>query len=709
MVASAPQTQSQSQSQSQSQPPSAEEEALKRNTDCVYFLASPLTCKKGSECEYRHSDIARVNPRDCWYWLHGNCLNPKCGFRHPPLDGLMGTQVPTSTGPPTPSAPSAPISQAATGPASHVPNASTKQAVPCIFFQKGYCLKGDWCPFLHAPNSANTKAISVPVTTSAVEPANIKKPFSGVEKPVQQKATPVNVAKSLNDTTWAKPLAEVESAARNESAVSRRAPQTSGTTLFSGYRTATPVPNGNPVSWSSRAQQSHLLDEPESMNSKDTEEVSREPSPGFDVLVDDEGRDSEFYPGEDRYGMSVEHEPGTEYEIGRSAADYSLMGAGDDDRYQDPHGYDSFEHHKGQYAWEQHGASSERMPGGSYRERRLYGRPESLGQVDEQDLRHRLAKHKKPNGLRSVISHEHGRDMHVRDRNYQGLHRDEHRSSSRENSLGSRLRGRIRLPGRSSSPNNRDMIRSTGRISSHQGRIGDRIKGRSEEAFDNGVKNYRGADSRRDFIGENNANFASPKSLSELKNQKNPESISQHVTDQHSLGKRKHLMTDRHQLSGSDLSFDGPKPLEEILKRKRRETSGTIVGRNSSSTEGVIGEKKEEERGGVTDESIGYNKEVDKSTSVQTMEAGEMKPASASSDLHPVASKLEAEDGILGEDGVDPESEPYEQRDGESDYEPMGGEDYVMYDGENGDAVGEYVDEEEDDEDFAKKMGVMYS
>uniref|UniRef100_A0A5B7CDF7 Putative zinc finger CCCH domain-containing protein 17 isoform X1 n=1 Tax=Davidia involucrata TaxID=16924 RepID=A0A5B7CDF7_DAVIN len=62
---------------------SAEEEALKRNTDCVYFLASPLTCKKGSDCEYRHSDIARVNPRDCWFWLNGNCLNPKCGFRHP--------------------------------------------------------------------------------------------------------------------------------------------------------------------------------------------------------------------------------------------------------------------------------------------------------------------------------------------------------------------------------------------------------------------------------------------------------------------------------------------------------------------------------------------------------------------------------------------------------------------------------------------------
>lgn len=34
--------------QQQQLPISAEEEALKRNTDCVYFLASPLTCKKVS-------------------------------------------------------------------------------------------------------------------------------------------------------------------------------------------------------------------------------------------------------------------------------------------------------------------------------------------------------------------------------------------------------------------------------------------------------------------------------------------------------------------------------------------------------------------------------------------------------------------------------------------------------------------------------------
>lgn len=38
---------------------------------------------QGSECEYRHSEYARMNPRDCFYWMNGNCLNPKCGFRHP--------------------------------------------------------------------------------------------------------------------------------------------------------------------------------------------------------------------------------------------------------------------------------------------------------------------------------------------------------------------------------------------------------------------------------------------------------------------------------------------------------------------------------------------------------------------------------------------------------------------------------------------------
>ncbi|KAL8152541.1 hypothetical protein V2J09_010301 [Rumex salicifolius] len=114
-----------------------DEELLKRNTDCVYFLASPFTCKKGADCEYRHSEMARLNPRDCWYWLSGSCLNPTCGFRHPPVD--MHTEAPAEVEP--------------------LPNLSSfppsKNKVPCYFYCNGYCNKGDKCLFLHSPEDTS--------------------------------------------------------------------------------------------------------------------------------------------------------------------------------------------------------------------------------------------------------------------------------------------------------------------------------------------------------------------------------------------------------------------------------------------------------------------------------------------------------------------------------------------------------------------------
>ncbi|GKC56902.1 zinc finger CCCH domain-containing protein 17, partial [Tanacetum coccineum] len=153
-----------------------EDEFLKRNTDCVYFLASPLTCKKhvangddvmadngnGSECEYRHSEIARLNPRDCYYWLSGNCLNPKCAFRHPPLDGLLGAEVPAFAGPPVPPAPG-------------------KQGVACYYFQKGFCSKGPLCPFLHGPPSI---AAQPTPPNPVAKPSEV--PSTGPEKPAQE-------------------------------------------------------------------------------------------------------------------------------------------------------------------------------------------------------------------------------------------------------------------------------------------------------------------------------------------------------------------------------------------------------------------------------------------------------------------------------------------------------------------------------------------
>lgn len=114
-----------------------EEELIKRNTDCVYFLASPFTCKKGVECEYRHSDMARLNPRDCWYWLSGNCLNPTCAFRHPPLE--IHNEGSTEAAPDLLNQSSMP---------------ATKTTVPCYYYYQGFCSKGDQCPFRHEPANA---------------------------------------------------------------------------------------------------------------------------------------------------------------------------------------------------------------------------------------------------------------------------------------------------------------------------------------------------------------------------------------------------------------------------------------------------------------------------------------------------------------------------------------------------------------------------
>ncbi|KAL5698069.1 hypothetical protein ACHQM5_029153 [Ranunculus cassubicifolius] len=115
-----------------------EDDLKKRNTDCVYFLASPLTCKKGIECEFRHSEIARLNPRDCWYWLSGSCLNPTCAFRHPPVEGRSENPAEPASQPQQPPAP------------------VIKNNFPCYFYFNGFCNKGDNCPFLHSPNSGSS-------------------------------------------------------------------------------------------------------------------------------------------------------------------------------------------------------------------------------------------------------------------------------------------------------------------------------------------------------------------------------------------------------------------------------------------------------------------------------------------------------------------------------------------------------------------------
>ncbi|KAL3532360.1 hypothetical protein ACH5RR_005881 [Cinchona calisaya] len=98
------------------------------------FNAFPLLNKEnGIECEYRHSEMARLNPRDCWYWLAGSCLNPSCAFRHPPLDGCTETASESASA----------RHQSAL--------AVNKTNVACYYYYNGYCNKGERCIFMHGP------------------------------------------------------------------------------------------------------------------------------------------------------------------------------------------------------------------------------------------------------------------------------------------------------------------------------------------------------------------------------------------------------------------------------------------------------------------------------------------------------------------------------------------------------------------------------
>ncbi|XP_071928322.1 zinc finger CCCH domain-containing protein 17-like [Coffea arabica] len=705
----------------------AEEEALKRNTDCVYFLASPLTCKKGSECEYRHSDIARVNPRDCWYWLHGNCLNPKCGFRHPPLDGLLGTQMPN------PVVTSVPASQPATTPAASVSYASGKQGVPCVFFQKGICLKGDWCPFLHAPNSANNKQSQEAIPAS--EPPVFKKTFGSLEKGTQdKKITQTSGLKSAELTTQAKPILKVESApAKKETNNSKRLPPSGVDNELRGYRPVDTANNGNRVSWTTHVQQQQPLqvnDHTTTLNSKDLEEPSREPSPGFDVLVDNELGDSDYYHTEDHFGRSRDHEEMNEYYDGRSG-DYGSLLDADRDIYRDSRGYDSYEQLQGQYGWEQRRSSSERMSGVlAYPEQRRYSMADSPDQIDESDLRHHLSKHRRVNGLRSVINHDYPHER-PDEQGHQGSRRDLRQDRDRrDSSLSSRLRGRIKIPGASSSPTDVSDLRSdkeTERRRERSGlspggsqvpsRLRDRIKGKVQEDFNNDGRNNRGLRMRTDMISDNNIDFAAPKSLAELKSSKSADG-----SDQQSMGKRKYSKIDYQQQAGEDLSFEGPKPLEEILKRKRK--SDSVVsgsGMTSQYAEDNSQRKADESSKQVVhfspsknDSSLPHkeNEEYKLASGVKSVSEGAQSGDSQS--LSHGKNGGEVEEGLIVDDATKVrEPEAYDHGDEDFDYEQGDGDNYNVDEGENGDAEEEYLDDEDggddgDDDDFAKKMGVMY-
>ncbi|CAI9096905.1 OLC1v1033155C2 [Oldenlandia corymbosa var. corymbosa] len=656
-----------------------------------------------------------MNPRDCWYWLNGNCLNPKCSFRHPPLDGLLGTQMPNPVGAPGPASQPA---IAPTAPASGSFPAG-KQGVACIFFQKGTCFKGDWCPFSHGTNPASNKVPQTQAAVPATEPSIFKKTF-GLEKCTEEKKAPhINNLKPVELTNQTNMINKVEPASAKQDLSSKKTFQHSSGIVDEPHRnrpTDTRLPiDGSRVNMPNRVQQPLQVNHrATTLNGKDAEEVSREPSPGFDVLVDNEPGDSDYYHNnEDQFVRARDRDGMIEYFDGHSA-DYSARVDADHALYRDSRAYDSHERPHGRYASEQHRSSKPMSGGLGHQERRRYGRGDSPDQGDHSDLRHRLSKHRRGNGLRSVINHDSARER-PDERRHQVSQRDLGRDRERqEHSLSSRLRGRIKIPATDGTDQrlSRDVERGreySGRLSPGRSqvssRLRDRIKGLVQDGTNNDGRIDRGPLVRRDFLGDNYGNFSAPRSLSELKSQRSADGFDQQVT-----GKRKFMKSDYQQQTGEDLSFEGPKPLEEILKRKRGAGTAEFEGNQTSNSIGSNIQERNEEAHDLDSRNIGSDVALHKNEDYKSEDgkiASEALPDGKS--LSHNINEAEVEDGMIVEDGgEDQDPEAYDQ--GEEEYEEyeQGDEDnYNLDETENLDGEEEeYLDE--DDDEFAKKMGVLY-
>lgn len=371
-----------------------DEEAQKRNTDCVYFLASPLTCKKGNECEYRHSESARINPRHCWYWLSGNCLNPHCAFRHPPLEGH-----PTTSGA---------ESLTASG-------SSNKSRVPCYYFFQGYCAKGDQCLFMHVPPFGGNQAVSTSQKTTKVtgmgeesQPVEKTAPSgadNGTVKPTSMQSTSAEVQLLTEGKRIAEAGPPPGHAKRDQHAPERSLPEAE----FNPINMLDPP--DNELSFVTRSHVHEVQPTDDWLdNDMESEDWLEESSPGFDVLVDD-GPEQLGYQEEAEYLSNFDMEQGQELTHGRERIipmtdemlhiDY--IGMHDDLCYIEggnQYGYRSYDPYEeqrhssyDQVNWHKRKTFDGRVPEGKViSEKRGLSLERYSRQSEKPDLRHRLGK-----------------------------------------------------------------------------------------------------------------------------------------------------------------------------------------------------------------------------------------------------------------------------------------------------------------------------
>ncbi|CAN6245496.1 unnamed protein product [Urochloa humidicola] len=648
--------------------PDEEEARRRRSTDCIYFLASPLTCKKGGDCEFRHSDAARMNPRDCWYWFNGNCANPKCSFRHPPLDNLLGA-------PTTPRAPQQPAPQVSV-PAQAHGSIPAKQGVPCYYFQKGMCAKGDRCAFSHGPQSAGNPApqpaAAAKVFTPALQPnPQLKKSWTK-PSPSAQQNTPAGMPdKSKLSAHDAKPIQKQHVTSRVDHS----------SRIYQNY--------------SKHYQPQHSVQDDLTENSTEVGEYVREPSAGSGVPV-----------------SSVDDDSEQSFKGNHSSYHHRTNGTG---MTRQTHG--------GYEPERSYRSSAERL---SSEKRISHREPMPAAATGGSDLRHRLLKQRRlNNNPRSTEAPDTNDPYPKRE------HNDEHRRRGEEHDgplSRSRLRDRIRLPGETSfdrigSRSEKEWDRgprgrlSPPRHSDLRGKLHERLKARSaEEIPGNSAKSLVAKASSSEDAGS--LNFAGPKSLAELKAKKGVGSSTGEDAIIKGIGSSP--LTSGIISSREPAPFEGPKPLSAILKRKREESSenadahsGSIqedddaagmdeesqVLANDMFGENMEGDREEgQEEAFLPEDDVAYDDNVDEAADQELEEHQDAEAAAEDYDYEVADANADAGQELEEHQDAEAAAEDYDYEAGDVN-------------AEEDNEYQEYQDDDdlEDDDDFARKVGVMIS
>ncbi|KAL6897892.1 hypothetical protein ACP4OV_006851 [Aristida adscensionis] len=207
----------------------------------------------GAACEYRHCEGARINLRSCWYWFQGNCVNPSCTFRHPPLESFNRTK---------------PFAN----PLSSHGSTSSKAANPCYFYYNSYCTKGDQCPFFHGPLTRND-AVGIRSEATTSNPI-VNGNSVGVEMIELVKDVPENPAEDSSAHTKDH---------HSKGVIESRNPEFDGAI---SNASETSIDTGGHMK-SSMPTPSDQSSEHSAMDHTEEDECG-DSSPGFDVLVDDE-------------------------------------------------------------------------------------------------------------------------------------------------------------------------------------------------------------------------------------------------------------------------------------------------------------------------------------------------------------------------------------------------------------------------------------